>query len=83
MSKTGCQWRAYDAWYREFHEYANWDLATVLLAVRDVLHRRGLLKPDDDDRFEQVAGEIACRREPTLSESARRYRCERAPVPPL
>jgi hypothetical protein len=64
MPTTGCHWRAYDTWYREFREFANWDLATVLLAVRDVLHQRGLLKPDDDDRFERVAGEIAVRREP-------------------
>jgi hypothetical protein len=58
------RWQPYAAWYQEFHERPNWDLATVLLAVRDVLYWRGLLKPDDHDRFEQVAGEIALRREP-------------------
>jgi hypothetical protein len=68
MPTTGRRWRAYDSWHREFQEYANWDLATVLLAVRDVLHHRGLLKPDDDERFEQVAGELAFRRESPVFE---------------
>jgi hypothetical protein len=58
------RWQPYDTWYRDLHECPNWDLATVLLAVRDVLHRRGLLKPADDNRFEQVAGEIVLRQEP-------------------